>query len=444
MRNQNLDINGRLQFIDLGPADREVIRQCAPIVLAKLDDILDRLYANIFATPETAAIIGDKSRVPGLKAAQGAHWQQLLAAQFDRNYAARVQAIGRAHARIGLEPSWYIGACNCIFTQMVPHLVEAYRKKPGLLARAIAAFGKALLLDMEIATSVYIDAQKQERQHQAERLAAALESEVKSVVSKTLARGEEIRKASDTLTSAVTQVSGHAQTVAGLSRETAENIATVASATGELGVSEREIASQIADSAKVARDAVVRVTDAGNAMAVLAQAGLQIGEVAKLISEIASQTNLLALNATIEAARAGEAGKGFAVVAGEVKNLAAQTAKATEEISGNIAAIQVATKEAVAAIGEIETTIGRVDESSTAIAAAVEQQTAATGEIARNIDQGSHGTAQVTRNVEAVTRRIGDAGAICTQLNDAFNAMSDDVNTLGRNVDGLLQQLRTG
>ncbi|HAM48781.1 MAG TPA: hypothetical protein DCO73_13695, partial [Alphaproteobacteria bacterium] len=185
----------------------------------------------------------------------------------------------------------------------------------------------------------------------------------------------------------------------GLSQNTASNIATVAAATEELSASEREISTQVAHSAGVAREAVARSREAGNAMAVLDRAGLQIGEVAKLISEIASQTNLLALNATIEAARAGEAGKGFAVVAGEVKNLAAQTARATDEISGNITAIQAATKEAVAAIGEIDTTIGQLDESSTAIAAAVEQQTAATGEIARNIDAGSRGTAEVTQNV---------------------------------------------
>ncbi|HBC54154.1 MAG TPA: hypothetical protein DCZ06_07815, partial [Alphaproteobacteria bacterium] len=137
-------------------------------------------------------------------------------------------------------------------------------------------------------------------------------------------------------------------------------------------------------------------------------------------------------------------GKGFAVVAGEVKNLAAQTARATDEISGNITAIQAATKEAVAAIGEIDTTIGQLDESSTAIAAAVEQQTAATGEIARNIDAGSRGTAEVTQNVEDVARQISDAGTICTQLDHTFGAMADEIAALGRNVDGLLQELRAG
>ena len=444
MRNQTLDIDGRLQFIGLGSADRDAIRQCGPIILAKLDDILDDLYAAIFAMPQTAAIIGDKSRVPGLKAAQEAHWRQLFAAEFDHDYAERVQAIGRAHARIGLEPRWYIGIYNFAYAQMVALLVPAFRKKPEFLARAISAFGKALMLDMEIATSVYFDEQEDARQRQTENLAAALETAVKSTLEKTRARGDEIGKASSSLTAAVTQVGACAQTVTGLSQNTASNIATVAAATEELSASEREISTQVAHSAGVAREAVARSREAGNAMAVLDRAGLQIGEVAKLISEIASQTNLLALNATIEAARAGEAGKGFAVVAGEVKNLAAQTARATDEISGNITAIQAATKEAVAAIGEIDTTIGQLDESSTAIAAAVEQQTAATGEIARNIDAGSRGTAEVTQNVEDVARQISDAGAICTQLDHTFGAMADEIAALGRNVDGLLQELRAG
>lgn len=444
MRKQNPEIDGRLEFIGLGPADRDAIRQCGPVILAKLHEILDGLYANIFAMPDTAAIIGDKSRVPALKAAQETHWRELFEARFDHRYLARVQAIGRAHACIGLEPRWYIGTYNFVYAQMVPHLVEAFRKKPDFLGQAIAALGKALLLDMEIATSVYIDEQKEARRRESEGLAAALESEVKSAVHKTRACGDEIQQANNSLTSAVAQVGRRAEIVLGLSQETAANIATVAAATEELTASEREIASQIAYSAKVARDAVARTKEAGSAISVLDEAGQQIGEVAKLISEIASQTNLLALNATIEAARAGEAGKGFAVVAGEVKNLAAQTAKATDEISGNIAAIQAATKQAVAAIGEIDSTIRQVDESSTAIAAAVEEQTAASGEIARNIDEGAQGTSEVTQNVETVTQDISDASTFCTQLNETFKSMSDEVDSLGRNVDGLLKKLRAG
>jgi methyl-accepting chemotaxis protein len=174
----------------------------------------------------------------------------------------------------------------------------------------------------------------------------------------------------------------------------------------------------------------------------LAQAAQRIGDVVKLIQDIASQTNLLALNATIEAARAGEAGKGFAVVASEVKTLANQTAKATEEISNQISEIQGSTGETVSAIGAIGETIAHVDEIASAIASAVQEQGAATQEIAGNVQQASKGTAEITQNIAGVTQAASETGAASSQVLGAATDLSKQAEKLRGEVDSFLANIR--
>ncbi len=174
----------------------------------------------------------------------------------------------------------------------------------------------------------------------------------------------------------------------------------------------------------------------------LAAAGEKIGEVLRLIGAIASQTNLLALNATIEAARAGEAGKGFAVVAAEVKNLANQTATATEEIAGQVTAIQSATGDCVAAIGEISTTIGEISQIATTIAAAVEEQGAATQEIARNVQHASQGTADVSSNIAGASQAAEQSSSLAARVLGAAGDLSRHGTALAERVDSFLAGLR--
>jgi len=175
----------------------------------------------------------------------------------------------------------------------------------------------------------------------------------------------------------------------------------------------------------------------------LAEAANKIGEVVELITDIADQTNLLALNATIEAARAGDAGKGFAVVASEVKNLANQTAKATDEIGTQIGGIQTATKEAVAAIEQITKTISEIDEVASGIASAVEQQGAATQEIARNVEQAAAGTQEVSSNIGGVSQAAGETGTAATQIHGAADGLSQQSERLRAEVDRFLANVRT-
>jgi methyl-accepting chemotaxis protein len=203
-----------------------------------------------------------------------------------------------------------------------------------------------------------------------------------------------------------------------------------------------EIGRQVQESSAIAGEAVEQARKTDERITKLAQAASRIGDVTKLITSIAEQTNLLALNATIEAARAGEAGRGFAVVAQEVKALAGQTAKATSEISGQIAEMQAATQDSVAAIKEIGGTIGRVSEISTMIAAAVDEQGAATQEISRNVLQAATGTLKVAGNMAEVNEGAAKTGAASGEVLSAAHSLSDQSDRLKTEVQKFVATVR--
>ncbi|CAO3360630.1 methyl-accepting chemotaxis protein [Azospirillum palustre] len=231
--------------------------------------------------------------------------------------------------------------------------------------------------------------------------------------------------------------------VANASEVASGNVQTVAAAADELTASIAEISRQIEQANGVAGEAVEQVARTNTTVEGLSSAATKIGEVAHLITGIASQTNLLALNATIEAARAGEAGKGFAVVANEVKNLAASTARATEEITAQIQDIQAASTETVTAIRSIGNTIRSISQISATIAAAVEQQSAATREIARNTQEAAQGTSQVSSHISGVEAAARDTEAAADQVKNAAAALSGEASSLHAQVGGFLASIRT-
>lgn len=217
---------------------------------------------------------------------------------------------------------------------------------------------------------------------------------------------------------------------------------TVAAATEQLSASVSEINRQVTQSAAIAAKAVREAEGTNAEIQGLATMAQRIGDIVELINSIAAQTNLLALNATIEAARAGESGRGFAVVAAEVKSLAHQTSKATEEIAGQIAAIQGATQKSVVAIEGIGKTIGEISEIATTIASAIEQQGAATKEIARNVQQAAAGTQEVSANVGGVTEGAAATGAAASEVEAAAGNLSQQSQQLREQVDAFLGQVR--
>ncbi|WP_439579479.1 methyl-accepting chemotaxis protein [Elioraea sp.] len=241
----------------------------------------------------------------------------------------------------------------------------------------------------------------------------------------------------------VAEVSAQGSTAAaGAAEEASANVQTVAAAAEELSASIAEITRQVSEAARIAGRAVEEARRTDGTVQSLAEGARRIGDVVRLISDIAGQTNLLALNATIEAARAGEAGKGFAVVASEVKNLASQTAKATEEIGAQIEGIQGATDQAVTAIKGIGGVIEEIDRIAAAIAAAVEEQGAATREIARNVQQAATGTSEVSARVADVGRAGLEAEAQAASLGEAANAVASSAGGLRTEIDAFLGRIK--
>jgi len=275
-----------------------------------------------------------------------------------------------------------------------------------------------------------------------QELAGAFENSVGTVVKavSTAARGME--SSAEGLAATAEHTSDRSQAVTNAAEQASANVQTVASAAEELSAAISEISRQVSQSTMIANEAVTEIDGTNAKVQGLADAANRIGEVVALITDIADQTNLLALNATIEAARAGEAGKGFAVVAGEVKNLANQTAKATEEISTQIDAIQGATEDAVGAIQSIGGTINRISEIASTIASAVEEQGAATQEIARNVEHASSGTAEVTTSIREVNKAAEDTGVAATDIRSAAHELSGQSDNLSEEVANFLVAIR--
>jgi len=274
------------------------------------------------------------------------------------------------------------------------------------------------------------------------QLADDFQASVGGVVETVSSASTELQASAQSMTVISEETSSRATTVAAASEEASTNVQTVASAAEELSSSISEINRQVQQSTKTAGAAVEAAGKADAMVQDLAVSAQKISEVVELITDIADQTNLLALNATIEAARAGEAGKGFAVVAGEVKNLANQTARATQEIGGQISGIQAATEGSVRAIHDITRTIGEINEIASSIAAAVEEQGAATQEIAHNVEQAAAGTGEVSSNIQDVTQAATEAGSTSSQVLSAANELSEQSELLKMEMDKFMYQVR--
>ncbi len=430
----------RFRFLLIDDATREALSEFAPILHKHIDEILEGFYAHVTEWGQVRALVGDQAS--RLKDAQKEHWARLFSGTFDEAYFQGVERIGRVHSRIGLDAQWYMGSYCYTLNKLLDIVAATHRKKSDRTVRAVAAINKAVFLDMDLAMTAYNEENSVQFKEKLNTLADDLDSKVKGVVDTVSSAASEMQSTAEAMTATAEQTSNQTSAAATAAEETTTNVQTVASAAEEMSNSISEIGRQVDQSSDIAGKAVEEAERTNETVKNMAATAQKIGEVVKLISDIAEQTNLLALNATIEAARAGDAGKGFAVVASEVKSLANQTAKATEDIAGQIGAMQAVTNEAGTAINSIGETIKEISEIGTTISAAVEEQRAATQEIARNVQQAAQGTGEVSANIVSVTQAATDAGESTRNVLSASGDIATQAEMLGSEVDGFVRQIR--
>ncbi len=313
----------------------------------------------------------------------------------------------------------------------------------GALARALGVFREAAIEQRRMAERERAEiAAREQRARVVEALIARFGAESADVLRSVSAAAVELQRTSESMSAIADETSRQATTVAAAAEQTSANVQTVAAASDEMNVSIEEISRQVVRTTTMTEEARREADMVNKRVESLDRAARDIGEVVDLISGIAAQTNLLALNATIEAARAGDAGKGFAVVAHEVKSLANQTARATEQIVRHIAEVQGATAETVSAIRGIGQAIRDINDTATAVAAAIEEQSAATGEIVRNIALASEGTREVSANIAGVEQSAQETGCAATQVLSSSAQLAQQSEAMRRSVDEFLAGIR--
>ncbi len=435
----------RFATFGITPADAALLQANAAFADQKLPGLLEVWHKHFAGWPEIHAAL----MKPAVHKVRVAHWVRVAAGRLDAEFEESARKLAAIFYENGV-PGYAVAICHHTVVKGITAELGLDDTPSRLFGKAEAerkaalrnTLNKVAWMDLEILLETYAEQERQSRTDVLNTLAASFDADVKVIVQDTSVRSLQMRANAERMASIATTTSQRSHDVAYAAEQASVNVQAVASASEELSASINEISRQVGASSNIAREAVAEADQTNRTVNGLVDAAQRIGDVVSLISNIAAQTNLLALNATIEAARAGESGKGFAVVASEVKHLANQTAKATEEIAAQISAMQEAARGSANAIKGVGSTIDRISEIVTTVAAAVEEQAAATLEITRNIQQASSGTQSVTRIIGDVTEASTETGTISTEVLDASGQLHRQADVMSARVDAFLTRIR--
>jgi len=439
-------------YVDFGPAEGNRMMSAFDAVAGEIGEATDELVA-IVEKDVTANLTNQQKVAAGIVKNNGTLTMSVVAAGLIGLvlaggggvwlYKSVSGGLGALQGDIALLSGFATARDELDEAELGLTLDEKRRDEFGVVGGALRLFEKRIREARRLAAEE--ERQTMIRAQQSEKLEAEVrefDNDIGGIIKTLSAASTELEATAQSLTSTAEETSAQAQAVASAAEQASSNVQTVATASDELGASIGEIGRQVGQSTQIAANAVSEAEATNGTVQGLAEAAQRIGEVVNLINDIAGQTNLLALNATIEAARAGEAGKGFAVVAQEVKNLANQTAKATEEISQQIGAVQEETSDAVGAIQRIQGIISEISDISTTIASAVEEQGAATQEISRNVQETAKGTQQVSSNIGAVSQAAQDTGGSSSQVLSSSKELAQQTEYLRSRIETFTQRVR--
>jgi len=441
------NLNERLAFLGINETVKQSLREAKPFIDAALPEILSGFYSHVGQFPEVARMFSGPAMMERAKGLQAKHWGLITSGRFDDAYVASVKAIGEVHHRVGLEPRWYIGGYSYIGCRIL-EAVSAHLRD-GVFNDAVqkrnawlTALTRAVMLDMDIAISVYLDVTRCKRNEFVNDLATQFQSRVGSVIAEVATSARGIQQSAESLAQVADDSKSKALRVAAASTQTSQAAVGVASASEQLSAAIREISSQIHKASAVTREATEGAQVVRSSMQSLLEQTARINHVTDFISGVATQINLLALNATIEAARAGPAGAGFSVVASEIKSLANQTTKASEEIVQQVQHIHEASTTTDSRVTQIATTIEQINETIASIAAAIEEQSAATSEIAKNVTGTSEASNEVSRSIESVEQGAELTAVSSAEVLKIAATLNEQTNLLRQNVDAFLNTVK--
>lgn len=433
----------RIAFAGITAEDRAAMPKLWVRIEPHLGGILDRFYVHVGTIPHLAALVGTNK--PRLVAAQTAHWKRLFSGCFDDEYFSSSVRIGMAHCRIGLEPSWYVASYQFFLTALTDVFSSGTFTSARSVNAALKTMSKAVFLDLDIAISTYHDhvlQQQVEKKQKIDDAVVKLEDSLRTRFGSLQGHSQTLRKSASELDSIARMGAETAIQTQKASGEASTYVNSVASAAEELSASIREINDRLAGSMQIIDNVSGVSTAASDAATKLSGSTQSIGEVVGLIRAIAEQTNLLALNATIEAARAGDAGAGFAVVAQEVKNLAQQTSKATEEIARQIIAVQNTTSDTVNSITTVTSHVSEIQSEIRAISDAIGQQNLATGEIAQSVQSSAQASATMVRGAEKTAEAIAQTQDCARETFSAADGVATGSQQIEQELHRFFQDIR--